>query len=210
MPVYHGELRFTGSYEGVVGVKELVLPQVKEKSEAYLLLETLARQKNVKVRYLQAGECLYQEEAMLVECIYPTAAKESENDTSLVFLLQTPSMLVWLMGDAGISPEKEIMQGLSAVNMEALRKDRTVLLKVGHHGSKTSSGEAFIKFLRPDIAVISCGYHNIYGHPHKEVSDRLAAAGTRVFRTDLQGAVLVEQGKNSEIRARGWLENQRK
>jgi len=83
-------------------------------------------------------------------------------------------------------------------------------LKVGHHGSKTSSGEAFLEFLQPDIAVISCGYHNIYGHPHKEVLDRLFTAGIRVFRTDLQGAVLVEPGKDNEVFARGWLENQRK
>ncbi|MBR6642207.1 MAG: DNA internalization-related competence protein ComEC/Rec2 [Lachnospiraceae bacterium] len=210
MPVYQGELQFEAGYEGVVGIKELVLPLVKEKSEAYLELEALALQKNVAVRYLQAGEQLYQEEGMLIECVYPYAAEESENDTSLVFLLQTPSMLAWLMGDAGISPEKEIMKRLSAVNMEALREDRTVLLKVGHHGSKTSSDEAFLEFLQPDIAVISCGYHNTYGHPHKEVLDRLFTAGIRVFRTDLQGAVLVEPGKDSEVFARGWLENQRK
>ena len=210
MPVYHGELQFAACYEGVVGLKELVLPLVKEKSEAYLLLEALALQKNVAVRYLQAGEKLYQEEELLIECIFPQSAKKSENDTSLVLLVQTPSMLVWMMGDAGLSPEKEIMKKLSAVNMEALREDKTVLLKVGHHGSKTSSGEEFLDFLQPDVAVISCGYRNTYGHPHKEVVDRLDAAGVQVFRTDLQGAVLVETGKGDSILVRGWLKNQRK
>lgn len=210
MPVYHGEMTFNAGYEGVVGVKELVLPLVREKSEAYSLLEELALEKNVAVRYLQSGEQLYQEEEMLIECIYPANAQESENDTSLVLLLQTPSMLAWLMGDAGISPEKEIMKRLSEVDMEALRKDRKVLLKVGHHGSKTSSGEGFLSFLHPDIAVISCGYQNIYGHPHKEVLDRLAAVRILVFRTDLQGAVLAEPGKNGAVLVRSWRKDQRK
>jgi len=204
MPVYRGELHFAAAYQGAIGVKELALPKVQEKSEAYLELEQLAEEKNVRLRYVEAGENLYQEEKMLLECLYPSNAKESENDTSLVFLLQTPKLLVWLMGDVGIAPEMEIMERLAAVKMDALNGGKLVVLKVGHHGSKTSSGEEFIDFIQPDISVISCGYQNSYGHPHVSVVERLENVESQVFRTDLQGAIMVEMGK--EIKVYGYKE----
>lgn len=210
MPVYEGELRFSSGYCGAVGLKELVLPKVSEKSAAYLELEKLAFDKQVQVRYMQAGEVLYQEEDLLIECIYPRNAKASENDTSLVFLLQTPKLLAWLMGDAGVAPEAEIMESLAAVDKDTLRAEKAVLLKVGHHGSKTSSGETFIDYIQPDISVVSCGYRNTYGHPHKEVLERLVQAGSQVFRTDLQGAIVVELGLFGEPRVYSWRKNARK
>lgn len=210
MPVFYGETRYAADYAGVVGIKELVLPAVLEKSEAYLELEAMAFEKNVSVHYIQAGEPLYQEENFLMECLYPQAAKESENDTSLVFLLQTPELVAWLMGDAGIAPEAEIMAHLAAVNMEALCEGKLVLLKVGHHGSKTSSGQEFIDFVQPDIAVISCGFRNSYGHPHSGVVERLESAGAVIFRTDLQGAVVVELGRFDEPRVYDWRKEKRK
>ncbi len=204
MPIYEDNISYLAEYEGAVGIKELVLPKVVDKSEAYTELENLAFVKQVPVRYLQAGETLYQEEELLIECVYPREAKESENDTSLVFLLQTPKLLVWLMGDAGIAPEADIMSRLAAVNMDTLSKGKTVLLKAGHHGSKTSSGTEFLNFVKPDIAVISCGYHNSYGHPHKEVVERFLASGAEVLRTDLQGAIVVEYSFFGELRVYGW------
>lgn len=202
MPVYRGELHFAAVYQGAIGIKELVLPKVWEKSEAYLELEQLAEEKNVRLRYVEAGEILYQEEKMLIECLYPSNAKESENDTSLVFLLQTPQVVAWLMGDAGIAPEAELMEYLAVVNVEAMSAGKIVVLKVGHHGSKTSSGEEFIEFVQPDISIISCGYENSYGHPHVSVVERLENVESQVFRTDLQGAVIVEMGK--EIKVHGY------
>ncbi|MBP3569856.1 MAG: DNA internalization-related competence protein ComEC/Rec2 [Lachnospiraceae bacterium] len=204
MTVYRGRFAYVAGYKGEIGIRELVLPKVQVKSETYLELEALAEEKNVTLRYMEASDVLYQEEEMLIECLYPCDAKESENDTSLVFLLQTPQVVAWLMGDAGIAPEMEIMERLAAVNMNALNGGKLVVLKVGHHGSKTSSGEEFIAFVQPDISVISCGYENSYGHPHASVVERLEGAESRVFRTDLQGAVLVELGK--EIKVHGYKE----
>ncbi len=209
MPVYEGEAVFAAGYAGSVGIKELVLPLVSEKSEAYLELESLAHAKNVAIRYIQAGEVLYREKDFLMECLYPYNAKKSDNDTSLVFLLQTPKLLAWLTGDAGIAPEAEMMSRLSAVDMSALRDDKFVLLKVGHHGSKTSSSREFIEYVQPDVAVISCGYHNSYGHPHAEVVERLDVSGAEVFRTDLHGAVLVKENGRRGVVVRGWRKQAR-
>ena len=70
------------------------------------------------------------------------------------------------------------------------------VLKVGHHGSKTSTGEKFIKIVRPKLAVISVGKNN-FGHPRQEVLERLKILSVRVMRTDQDGAVkVVSDGKN--------------
>ena len=65
------------------------------------------------------------------------------------------------------------------------------MLKVGHHGSKTSSTEAFLNAVHPEIAVIEVGADNSYGHPSQKVLDRLDALGSRVYRTDISGNILL-------------------
>lgn len=66
------------------------------------------------------------------------------------------------------------------------------VLKVGHHGSKTSSSESFLKAVSPEIAVIQVGAKNRYGHPYQAVLERLSASVAQVFRTDVSGAVIME------------------
>ncbi len=202
MPVYEGRSHFIRNYNGAIGIVELLLPKVSEPSEAYLELEALAQAKNVALRYAEAGAVLYQEEGLLMECLSPEHAKESENETSLVFLLQSPELVVWFMGDAGITSEEKIMERLELTDMEAVLEEKLIVLKVGHHGSKTSSGEAFISFATPDVAVISCGYGNSYGHPHSGVVERLEAAGSKVMTTVEYGAVRITVEK--EICVKGY------
>ena len=64
------------------------------------------------------------------------------------------------------------------------------VIKAGHHGSNTSSCDAFLDTVSAKIAAVSCGQNNDYGHPHKEVLTRLSERGTTVYRTDLQGSVV--------------------
>ena len=65
------------------------------------------------------------------------------------------------------------------------------LLVAGHHGSGTSSTQALLDAIRPEIAVISAGENNRYGHPAQETLERLAAVGAEIYRTDLQGTVTI-------------------
>jgi len=75
------------------------------------------------------------------------------------------------------------------------------LLKVAHHGSATSTTPELLAAVQPRFAVISAGYHNAFGHPHKVVLDRLQAYRVRTYRTDLQGAVtFLLDGKRVEAR----------
>jgi competence protein ComEC len=108
----------------------------------------------------------------------PTA---KANDVMVVGRLVYGADSVFLAGD--IEREDEIRLARSGVDM------KSDILKVAHHGSKTSSLKVLLDRIRPQLAVISVGESNRYGHPHREVFDRLAAIGARVLRTDIDGRV---------------------
>lgn len=85
----------------------------------------------------------------------------------------------------------DLVQEQEAVLLERGTALRSTVLKVGHHGSRTSSSQEFLQAVQPRWAVISCGYANSFGHPHGEVLERLAeCTKAKVFRTDLQGAIM--------------------
>ena len=74
------------------------------------------------------------------------------------------------------------------------------ILKVGHHGSKTSSTEEFIEFVKPKIALIGVGKNNNFGHPNDEVIRRLQENGAEVYRTDKMGEILIRISKNYKVK----------
>ena len=124
---------------------------------------------------------------------YVPAAAAGNND-SLVLEMTYGKRSILLTGDA----EKPVEEDLVASGM--LRP--VTLLKVGHHGSKTSSSEPFLSALAPSFAIISDGYKNQFHHPHAIVLDRLAEHKTAVFRTDQRGLVtFLTDGDKVEIHA---------
>lgn len=198
MPKFCNKEEYRRNYKGEIGICHLVLPKVECPSESYLELEELARQKGVRVSYAKTGSILHNEGTLILECLSPEKATESENDTSLVLLLQTAELAVWLMGDAELGTEDYLLQMIPTETFKQLG-EKTTVLKVGHHGSKTSSGKEFLLKVAPDISVISCGYRNRYGHPHPQVTDALLSAGSKVYRTDETGAVEIRVGRKKKV-----------
>ena len=90
------------------------------------------------------------------------------------------------MGDASTTTEKEILTRYNLSNID--------VLKVGHHGSKTSSSKDFINEINPKYSIISVGKNNRYGHPNKEVLDNLD--DSKIYRTDKQGSVMFKIKNN--------------
>jgi competence protein ComEC len=95
-----------------------------------------------------------------------------------------------LTGDAGIAEEAEFIKSLPPPATGEL--EGVDILKVGHHGSDTSTSQDFIDRTQPEVAIISVGQDNDYNHPSTFVIDRLLRAGAAVYRTDKQGSVRVE------------------
>ena len=117
------------------------------------------------------------------------------NDNSLVLRITFGERTLVLAGDAEAHAEAELLaRGL---------RGPIDLLKVGHHGSHTSSTSAFVAALRPRIAIVSAGVGNRFGHPHQDVLARYEAAGTRVLRTDLEGGIVVRTDGHA-LTARAW------
>ena len=93
------------------------------------------------------------------------------------------------MGDAGIEKEKDILGKYNLFNID--------VLKVGHHGSKTSSSRTFIDEINPKYSIISVGKNNRYGHPNKEVLNTLE--DSKIYRTDQDGSIIFKI-KNNKLK----------
>jgi competence protein ComEC len=147
----------------------------------------LAADPAVVWRALRAGEHL-DVGGVAVDVRHPPAPdwerQKVRNDDSVVLELTLGEVSFLLTGDIGESVEAEL----------ASRLPRRIvrILKVPHHGSRTSSSEGFLRQVAPTIAVVSAGRANRFGHPAPEVLDRYVAAGTELFRTDRDGAVTIE------------------
>jgi len=107
---------------------------------------------------------------------------DNANDYSIGILLEHGENRFLFTGDAEEASEADML--MNGVELSA------DVYKAGHHGSRTASTEDFVKAVRPDYAVISCGEENSYGHPHAEVLNRFRELGIQVFRTDVQGTVV--------------------
>ncbi|MFN8718271.1 MAG: ComEC/Rec2 family competence protein, partial [Gemmatimonadaceae bacterium] len=131
-----------------------------------------------------------------------TAKQHDANETSVVLRVQYGARRLLLTGDA----EREEEQWLLAhYPEEALRAD---VLKVGHHGSRTSSSPRFLEAVDPRVGIASLATGNRYGHPAVETLVAFLARGTPLIRTDLEGTVVVRtDGRRLEIESSGdrWL-----
>jgi competence protein ComEC len=117
------------------------------------------------------------------------------NDDSVVLDVRLGDVSVLLPGDVGADVERRLAS--------VVRPARVRVLKVAHHGSRTSTSPELVTALRPDLAIVSCGRDNRYGHPVPEVLDRLHAVGATVYRTDVHGAITIDTDGQT-IAVRTW------
>ncbi|MDR2686949.1 MAG: MBL fold metallo-hydrolase [Oscillospiraceae bacterium] len=137
-----------------------------------------------KAKYARPGDAYPLGEASFTILGPLSEDGKNYNNDSVVLRVEYRNSAALFMGDA----EKTAEAALVAEYGEGLRAD---LLKAGHHGSKTSSNEDFLRAVMPEGIVISCGVGNSYGHPSPEVLARCGALGIRVRRTDTEGTVVV-------------------
>ena len=128
------------------------------------------------------GECSM---VSLNACSDESPSSDSDNDNSIVLLLRYNDFSMLFTGDMTSKREAAVSASIKNYGISSLS-----LLKVGHHGSRYSSDEAFLANVMPETAVISCAEKNSYGHPHSEVIDRLEDIGAMIFRTDKSGAII--------------------
>jgi competence protein ComEC len=123
-----------------------------------------------------------------VEIIGPIKPSKEPNNTSIIMRVTHGEINFLFMGDAEREEEQDIL--------EAGYELSATVLKVGHHGSDTSTTYPFLREIMPQYAVISCGSGNVYGHPQENLLSRLRDADVALYRTDMQGDIVcVSDGK---------------
>lgn len=163
-------------------VERLFLSFCSGTKEELEKLEELGKQAGCQVIYIQKGSRI-KDKDLCIECLGPGEIYEDSNESSQVLHVSQGDFDILLTGDVEGKGEEAVLNLLqeSQITWE--------VLKVAHHGSKNSSKEAFLDCVNPGQAVISCGKENSYGHPHKEVLERLETRTGRIFITWKEGAI---------------------
>jgi competence protein ComEC len=165
-------------------VKNVYMPDATTTTKTFSgLLNELGKQTDIKVTQAKAGQKITLGDVKL-DILSPTGGKYSDlNEYSIVFKLTYGEKSILFTGDAYIKNEKEMMDAGYDLKAD--------ILKVGHHGSDSSTSTEFLNAVKPKYAVISCGKDNSFDHPHKSTRQNLANVNAKIYRTDEQGTITV-------------------
>lgn len=167
-------------------VGTLMLPEGEEDSPLRQEIFVLAQELGIETRSIGAESRIDLAPGHSL-ILYPPMGKELDpNEQGLTLLAAAGDFEVLVTGDMSGEVEGELLRRTELPDIE--------VLVVGHHGAQTSTTEALLTAATPDIALISAGRNNRYGHPHAAVLERLAAMGIEIYRTDLHGTVTVSSG----------------
>lgn len=191
----HPHADHIGGLDAVVerfDIGKIYMPRVQMNTKTFESLLLAIRNKGLKINAAKAGLTLDWEPDAEVRMIGPVGEYENVNDMSAVVHLAYGETSFLFTGDAEAQSEADILRSGADVGAD--------VLLVGHHGSSTSTSEAFLEKVAPAYAVIQSG-DNDYGHPHKEVLNLLAEKGVRIYRNDEHGhIVFTSDGKRLSVR----------
>ena len=171
-------------------VKNAIITKQIEDSDNFQELLKTANEENVNIILVEAEDKIQIENNLYLDVLWPNSkyyiSENPLNNNSLVCKLKYKDFSMLFTGDIEEIAEKEILK---------LYKDRLKanVLKVAHHGSKTSTSKEFLKAVSPQIALIGVGENNKFGHPHELTLERLNDIGCKIFRTDENGEIVLKR-----------------
>jgi|GEM_PF-71633 len=179
----------------VLPVAEVMDPGVVHTSEVYEEYLTLIDEKDILFTIARAGMSRDLGNGIILQVYHPVQPDDANlNDASVVAKVTYGTVSFLFTGDAEAASEAQML----------LRSDISppaTVLKIGHHGSNSSTSDAFLELVDSEAAVIMVGKGNPYGHPHAETLAKLAAAGVTVYRTDTDGTIVITtDGRTYEVR----------
>ncbi|SFB10243.1 Metal-dependent hydrolase, beta-lactamase superfamily II [Acetitomaculum ruminis DSM 5522] len=171
------------------GSKRVFMPDVTNDTATYRDVVDECKRQGKKIENPKLGESFSLGDVTFTIISPVKGGYEDKNSYSIGIKLVCKNTSFVMCGDETIESEKEML----ANNID-LQAD---VLKLGHHGSSGSTCDSFLTAVNPKYAIISCGFNNSYGHPHKEVVNALKNRGISLFRTDLQGSIIAKSdGEN--------------
>ena len=181
----HPHTDHIGGLEEVINtfdVGAIYMPKVSSNSKTFEDLLTTISNKGLKVKTAKSGVVVLSEDNLKLEFIAPNSDNYSNlNNYSAVLKLTYLDNTFLFMGDAETLSEDEITSEIKAN-----------VIKVGHHGSDSSSSVEFVKKVSPEYAIIMVGEGNSYNHPYQSIIDRYESVGAKVLRTDLDGNIICD------------------
>ena len=188
-------LELIGEQKTALRIRHLFLPVWMKGSEKENPFILAAQKAGIMVEYLKKGDEIRAGE-LTVSVLHPGAGEDytgEENAGSVVLQLSCGACRALLTGDLEGSGEEEVLGAA----------ERCQILKVAHHGSRKSTSEAFLHRIQPQLSLISCAWPGRYGHPHRELLERLRACKSHIYGTPVDGAVTV-QLKRDRLAVHGY------
>lgn len=180
-------------------VGQVYISKQEQDSENYQKFLKIVKDKKIKVKVLKQGDCLKIEKNLYFDILWPIEEQIQENilnNNAMVMKLRYGKFSMLFTGDIEEIAEEKILEFYK----EKIDKGENILksdvLKVAHHGSKTSTTQSFFKKVNPEICLIGVGKNNMFGHPTAEVLERIS--GTRIYRTDEEGEIVLEVECNGD------------
>lgn len=180
----HPDSDHIGSLDYIIDnfdVEKIFMTNQITDSECYTNLIDSCNNKNLKINYLSKDDSFNLDDSTHIYVLSPSYITDNNNSNSIVLNIKYKNNSFLFTGDCEESNEIEMINSYDLEDID--------FLKVAHHGSYTASSLSFLKEITPDIAVISCGYKNTYGHPHQSTLDNLEAVNAKIFRTDKNGSM---------------------
>lgn len=180
-------------------VGKVYISKQTEKSENYEKFLEIVNDRKIKVYEVVAGNVIHIEKNLYFDILWPTESQiitNVINNNGIVCNLHYKNFSMLFTGDIEEISEKEILK-LYSQNKNLLKAN---ILKVGHHGSKTSSTSEFLDVVKPQVAVIGVGKNNKFGHPNDGVLQRIKDLNCKIFRTDLNGEISIKVNKSSKYK----------
>ena len=181
-----------------IKVKNVIIGEQFEDSINYQEFIKIVKQRNVKVQVVEAGQKINIEKDLYFDVLWPSSknviSENSINNNSLVCKMMYKKFSYIFTGDIEKVAEDEILKQYKNSN-----KIKANVLKVAHHGSKSSSIEDFLNTVKPQIALIGVGKNNTFGHPNEDVLKRIEKKGCKIYRTDLNGEITIRINKKGKM-----------
>ena len=177
-------------------VGQVIISKQGENSDNFQEFLEIVNKKRIKVQVVKKGDKINIEKHLNIEILWPQHKLIQENilnNNSIVFRLNYLNFSMLFTGDIEEIAEKEILKEL---NNNSLKAD---VLKIAHHGSKTSSIQGFLDKVTPKVALIGVGENNNFGHPNEAVITRLNNYGTKIYRTDEMGEIILHVNSNGQM-----------
>ena len=177
-------------------VGQVYISKQEQDSENYQKFLKIVEDKKIKVKVLKQGDCLKIEKNLYFDILWPIEEQIQENvlnNNAMVMKLRYGKFSMLFTGDIEAIAEEKILDFYKEKGESILKSD---VLKVAHHGSKTSTTQSFFEKVNPKICLIGVGKNNMFGHPTAEVLERIN--GTKIYRTDENGEIILEVECNGD------------